>query len=81
MKSDEDQIRQVLLDRDCAMGSKDLNALMTHYSPEMVSSYAIPPFQSRGAEAFRQAWESCLPCFPNSFSTETRDLCIAVGGM
>ena len=25
-------------------------------------------------------WEACLPCFPSSFQTETRDLTIVVNG-
>ncbi len=39
-----------------------------------------PPFQTRGAEAFRRIWETCLPYFPASFGIEHRDLGVMVSG-
>ncbi len=79
MKNDDLPIRKVILDRDSALGSKNLDALMAHYAPEVVVFDAQPPFQMRGPEALRNAWEMCFPCFPGSFGVETRDLCISVG--
>jgi ketosteroid isomerase-like protein len=39
-----------------------------------------PPFQTKGAEAWRRTWEECLPCFPDSFQIETRDLSLTASG-
>ncbi len=80
MNDAEEQIRKVLSDRDIALGAKNLEALMAYYSPSVVVFDAIPPFVYKGTEALRLAWEGCFPCFPDSFGTEIRNLCIAVGG-
>lgn len=77
---DEAQIRQLITDMSSAICAKDIDRLMAHYDSDVVVFDAIPPFQTRGADAFRRAWEACFPCFPDSFQTEMRDLRISVDG-
>ncbi len=77
---DEAQLRQLIADQMSAICAKDLDRLMNHYAADVVVFDAKPPFQTRGADAFRRTWGECLPYFPDSFQTETRDLSLAVGG-
>ena len=39
-----------------------------------------PPFQTKGAEVWRQTWAACGPYLPASFSVERRDLAVSVSG-
>ncbi len=77
---DEAQIRQLIADKASAICAKDLDRIMAHYATDVIIFDAIPSFQTRGADALRRAWETCLPYFPASFGTETRDLSVIVSG-
>ena len=77
---DEAQIRQLIADRANAICSKDLDRIMAHYATETIVFDVKPPYQTRGADAWRRVWEACLPYFPAAFGTETRDLSILVSG-
>lgn len=76
----ETQIRQLVAERDRAIVARNLDAHVAQFADDLVFFDLKPPFQARGAEAYRQAWEQCLPCLPESFGIETRDLRILVGG-
>lgn len=71
------EIRQLIADQQRAIGTKDINQIMSRYAPEIVIFDVKPPFQIQGREAVRRLWEECLPCFPDGFEMETRDLTIA----
>lgn len=77
---DEAQIRQLIADTARALCAKDLDRMMAHYATDVIVFDVKPPFQTRGADAWRRTWEACLPYFPDSFGTETRDLSITVSG-
>ena len=77
---DEAQIRQIIADTASAICAKDLDRIMAHYAPDVIIFDAIPPFQTKGADEFRRTWEACLPCFPDSFGIEMRDLSLTVSG-
>ena len=77
---DEAQIRQLIADQARAICAKDLDRLMAHYATDAIIFDVKPPFQTLGADAFRRVWEACLPYFPASFGTETRDLRVVVSG-
>ena len=77
---DEAQIRQVIADCTSALCAKDLDRLMSHYATDVTVFDVKPPFQTKGAAAWQRTWEACLPYFPSSFQTETRDLSIIVNG-
>ena len=78
--SDAYQIRRLIEDRQSAICAKDIDRIMTHYATDIIVFNVKPPFQTRGAKAWRREWETALSHFPGSFGTETRDLVIAVGG-
>ncbi len=76
----EAQIRALIADQANAICAKDLDRNMGHYAADTVVFDVKPSFQLRGASAFRRMWEACLPYFPASTGTETRDLQVHVSG-
>ena len=54
---DEAQIRARLEDWAEATQSKDLDAVMSHYAPDVVAFDAIAALQFKGREAYRKHWE------------------------
>jgi uncharacterized protein (TIGR02246 family) len=77
---DEAQIRQLIDDWTSALSDKDMDRVMAHYAPDVVVFDVKPPFQITGADAWRRAWEACLPYIPTGFQIERRDLRISVSG-
>lgn len=77
---DEAQLRQLIADQMSAICAKDVDRIMNHYAAETIVFDVKPPFQTRGADAWRRTWEACLPYFPDSFQTEMRDLSLTVSG-
>lgn len=63
-----------------AIEAKDLDGITAHYTPETVLFDAIPPYKTIGKDAIRQAWENCLPFFPEQFTTDLRDVVVQVSG-
>jgi SnoaL-like domain len=53
---------------------------MAHCATHVIVFDVKPPFQTKGADAYRRTWEACLPYFPASFQIEMRDLSITVSG-
>ena len=78
--NDETQIRQLIEDWRKALSNRDLDKLIEHYSPDVVYFDAVPPYQLRGAAAYRRTWEQMLPHLPARISAEQRDLEITVSG-
>lgn len=79
-RSDEEQIRAVVAGWSRALEAKDLDALMQNYLPEAVLYDCIPPYKVEGKDAIRACWENCLPCFPEKFRSQHRDLQVVVSG-
>jgi len=77
---DETQLRQLIADQMSAICAKDVDRIMAHYAADVIFFDCKPPFQTKGADAFRRIWEECLPYFPASFGIETRDLSVIVSG-
>lgn len=74
----EAQIRQLIADQQRAIGSKNVDQIMSYYANEFIVFNVTPPFQVKGKADYRQVWEACLPYFPDSFGIETRDLSVTV---
>lgn len=72
-------IRNLITAWQNALCARDLDRLMSLYAGDVTLFDVKPPFQTQGATAVRQLWEECLPCFPDTFSFETRDLHIFAG--
>ena len=78
--NDETQIRQLMEDWRSALANRDLDKLIEHYSPDVLFFDVIPPYQDRGVEAYRRAWEQMFPHLPPRISVQQRDVEITVGG-
>ena len=75
--SDQAEIRQ-LIDRWAkSLRSKNVNAVMSHYAPDIVAFDLAPPLQYRGADTYRKNWKAWFPTFRGSIGYEIRDLRIA----
>jgi len=75
--SDESQIRQLMDHWAEALRSKDVDAVMSHYAPDVVAYDLAPPLQYRGADVYRKNWEAWFPTFQGPIGYEIRDLSIA----
>jgi uncharacterized protein (TIGR02246 family) len=79
-RRDEAEIRKLIEAWTAALVAKDANRLTAEYAPDALLFDAIPPYQTVGPDNIRKAWESCLPYFPEEFTSEHRDLVIHVDG-
>lgn len=77
---DEVQIRQLLDEWRGALAARDLDRLTKHYAEDVLFFDAVPPYQHRGAEAYRRTWEVMFPHLPPRIESEIRDLSITVDG-
>ena len=59
--TDETQIRQLIDDWRSALCARDLDRLMQHYAPAVLFFDAVPPYQHRGAGAYRRTSEAMFP--------------------
>jgi len=75
----EKQIRQLLDDYIKAFRSRDLDAIMSFYAPEMVSYDIVPPLQDVGKQLYRKVWENAFGKFQGPVDVEIRDLTITTG--
>jgi uncharacterized protein (TIGR02246 family) len=76
----EMQVRLRIAERDRAISAKDVEGILAHYAEDVVLFDVKPPHQIVGVEQLREVWESCLPCLPDGFRMETRDLRIILSG-
>ncbi len=77
---DEAKIREIMADWRDALCAKDLDRMLKHYAPEVLFYDVTPPYQHKGAEAYRRSWENCFPFLPPSMGSEVHDLQIKVSG-
>ena len=61
-----------------ALRAKDIDALMTHYAPDMITFDLRPPAQINGAGAYRKNFEAWFASVQGPIGYETRDLNITV---
>ena len=58
--NNEQQIRQLLSEfREAAM-ARDIDKVMSFYSPEVIAFDIVPPLQFKGREAYRKSWEEAF---------------------
>lgn len=76
----EQELRQLISNWSQALEARDAAGLVADYTPEVVSYDAIPPYKNVGPATIRQAWEHCLPYFPETFKSEHRDLAFHIDG-
>ena len=61
--SNKEQIRQQIDNFVKAFGNKDLDLMMSLFSPQMVSFDIIPPLQYVGSDAYRKVWQETFALF------------------
>jgi uncharacterized protein (TIGR02246 family) len=78
--NDEAQIRQLNEKWSEALSARDLDRLTKLYAPDVLYFDAVPPYQHRGAAAYRRTWELMFPHLPPRIGAEQRDLEITFSG-
>jgi uncharacterized protein (TIGR02246 family) len=76
--SDEAQIRQRIEDWAKALRAKDLEGVMSHYSPDLLAFDLAPPLQHR-REAVRKGLAEWFPTWDGPIGYEIRDLAVTAG--
>ena len=76
----ESEIRHLIDEWRAALCARDLDRLMVHYAPEVRFFDAVPPYQHRGAAAYRATWEAMFPYLPKRLGSELREVNITVSG-
>jgi len=61
-----------------ALRAKDVDALMAHYAPDIVTFDVMAPLQCRGADAYRKNFEAWFAAVQGPIDYEMRDLRIAM---
>ncbi|MBX3177139.1 MAG: SgcJ/EcaC family oxidoreductase [Candidatus Hydrogenedentes bacterium] len=75
----EAEVRTIIQERDRAIASRDVDAILNFYADDLVYFDAIPPFVARGREILRQGWEQCFPHMPEGFRIVSEDLRVFAG--
>ena len=78
-KNDEAQIRDLIDNWAKALRAKDINELMSHYTPDILVFDLAPPLQYAGTDAYRKNFEDWFPSFQGPIGYEIRDLRITTG--
>jgi ketosteroid isomerase-like protein len=75
----ESEIRTLVDSQSEAIRVKDLNRLMSHYSPDIIYFDAVPPLQYVGSAALRDRFRQWFDGYESGIRQDVRDLNIAVG--
>jgi ketosteroid isomerase-like protein len=77
---DEDDIRQRIGMLAQSIATLDLEGVMSHYAPDIVSFDVEPPLRQVGAAGKRKNWVEAFAVFQPPLDYEIRDLTITVSG-
>ena len=77
--TDESQIRLLLSEWANALRDKDIDKIMSLYSPDVVTFDVVPPLQYVGTTAYGKSFRRMFDGFLDPIAFDTRDLNIAVG--
>lgn len=75
----EAQIRALIEERVQAIHAKDLNVLMAHHAPDVLSFDVLNPLQNRGAETIRGRAANWFAAYQSEIGYDVRDLKITAG--
>jgi ketosteroid isomerase-like protein len=73
-------IRQRIEELASALRAKDIERVMTHYAPDIVSFDVGPPLRYSGGDHKQHAWRQALDAFAGPIGYDVRDLRIRVEG-
>ncbi|MER8439430.1 nuclear transport factor 2 family protein [Mesorhizobium sp. M1312] len=79
MTSAESQIRALLDSRSAAMGDKDIERVMSLYSPDIVYFDLVPPLQYAGSSALRERFSDWFGRWTGPIGQELDDLKVIAG--
>ncbi|RWK60362.1 nuclear transport factor 2 family protein [Mesorhizobium sp.] len=79
MTSAETQIRALLDSRSAAMGDKDIDWVMSLYSPDIVYFDLVPPLQYAGSSALRERFSDWFGRWTGPIGQELGDLKVIAG--
>ena len=74
------EIKKVINDFMDALCRKDVKRMISHYASDAIMYDVKPPFQTKGAIAWKHTWEACIGYFPPSFKVDIRNLVIHANG-
>jgi len=72
----EATIRQRVEDWAKAISAKDIDGVMSLYSPNIISFDIVPPLRYSGAEGKRRAWQEAFDGYAGPIAYEVRDLAV-----
>ena len=75
--SHEAQIRERLESWVSAVRAKDIEGVMSHYAPDILSFDLAPPLKYSGADACRENWAAWFPTFEGPVGYEISEVSIA----
>jgi uncharacterized protein (TIGR02246 family) len=76
---DERQIRALIDDLAHAIRAKDVDALIIHYTPDVLAFDLLPPLHYSGADAIRKRVSKWFSSFQSSIGFEMRNLKVVSG--
>ena len=78
-KIDEAQIREPIDRWLKALRAKNLDGIMSCYTPDILLFDLLPPLQYLGADAYRKNWAEWFSTFRGPIGYEIRDLSLTTG--
>src|SRR4051812_14659908 len=76
---EEAKIRQQMDRFVEAFRTKNVNLMMSLFSPDMISFDIIPPLQYVGSDAYRNVWKETFELFTDPIEIELRDVHVTSG--
>ncbi len=75
----EADVRKLIESWEKAASAGNLEAIMSHYAPEVIAYDAIMALQFKGIEAYRKHWQMCLSMCSGPMTFKMHDLHIGAG--
>jgi uncharacterized protein (TIGR02246 family) len=76
----EAQIRDLIQSWQSAAASRDIDKVMSHYAPDILSFDAIGLLQYKGRDAYKKHWQACFEMCPgDEGSFQINDLAVTAG--
>ncbi|MGW5686460.1 YybH family protein [Nonomuraea sp. NPDC003754] len=80
MTSNDSEVREFLDSRVEACRTKDIDRLMSHYSPDIVYYDVVPPLQFAGSDEVRGNFVRWFDEYDGPIGLETHELTVAASG-
>lgn len=80
MASTQSEVRALFDSRAEAIGTKDIDRLMSLYAPDIVYFDLVPPLRYTGSAALRDRFLDWFGKWNSAIGQETRDVSVVAGG-